>query len=135
MVQLCTVPLNLWEMALYKFIIIIIIECQRKDGSRRFYAISSAGCERESSATTPQNGLRLPVTQFASCTTKTLTLFLTLGIKLSQLLAVVCKVLIQAGRGSLSRLFCLIHGNVQWCKVRIQVQRVCSGLKNDVTLF
>lgn len=37
---------------------------------------------------------------------------LTLGIMLSQLVAVVCKVLIQAGRGSLSRLLCLIQGNV-----------------------
>ena len=37
---------------------------------------------------------------------------LTLGIILSQLVAVVCKLLIQAGRGSLSRLFCLIHDNV-----------------------
>ena len=42
----------------------------------------------------------------------TIELDLTLGIILSQLEAVVCKVLIQAGRGSLSRLFCLIHQNV-----------------------
>ena len=38
---------------------------------------------------------------------------LTFGIILSQFVAVVCKVLIQAGRGSLSRLFCLIHENVE----------------------
>lgn len=42
----------------------------------------------------------------------TIELDLTLGIILSQFVAVVCKVLIQAGRGSLSRLFCLIYKNV-----------------------
>ena len=44
---------------------------------------------------------------FSSRVSAEVTKMLTLGIMLSQLAAVVCKVLIQAGRGSLSLLFLL----------------------------